>query len=239
MRNREVKQAGDSIKSWEIGQVFDEMSDQYTDIMDHMVPSYRKLIASMLKYLPESFKPCRILDLGCGNGNVAGVSMALFPDAHHHLVDASDEMIRMCKVRFAGSFNTYEHNVFQRLKFTPDTYDLVLAGFSLHHLDAVEKAQFFANLCPAMTEKGIFACADLFVNKDSQEHAQVLSEWKKFIFRSGKSAEDWNWLMDHYNAYDRPSKYTDQQRWLSKAGFARVELSWNDRQWGCYHAHKR
>ena len=96
----------------------------------------------------------------------------------------------------------------------------MLAGFSLHHLNAEEKQQFFVNLFPAMTEQGIFACADLFVNKDSEEHEQVLNDWKKFIFSTGTPPEDWDWLMDHYSAYDRPSRYSDQELWLLKAGFA-------------------
>ena len=99
MGNKEIKTPDESTISWKIGQVFDEMSELYTDIMDHMVPHYRKLISSMFEYLPQSFKPKRILDLGCGNGNVSGLSMTLFPDAHYHLIDASDEMIRTCKAR--------------------------------------------------------------------------------------------------------------------------------------------
>jgi len=229
----------DSIQSWEIGQVFDEMSEQYTDIMDHMVPHYRKLIASMLEYLPANFKPEQILDLGCGNGNVSGVSMALFPEAQHQLVDASDEMISLCQKRFAESSNTYEQNIFQDLRLAPDTYDLVLAGFSLHHLKAEEKEQFFKNLCPSMTEKGVFACADLFVNKDDDEHDQILKEWKSFTFESGKTQEDWDWVMDHYAAYDQPNNYSNQRKWLLKAGFERVELSWNEKNWGCFHAYKK
>jgi len=221
----------------EIGKVFDDMSDQYTDIMDHMVPWYRKLLASMLEYLPKDFKPNRILDLGCGNGNVSRASMVLFPDAQHHLVDASDDMIGLCQKKFSGSSNTYEHNLFQELEFEPDTYDLVMAGFSLHHLNATEKEQFFANLYPAMTNKGIITCADLFINKDAVEHEQLLKEWKAFVYSSGKTKEDWDWLLDHYDAYDRPSDYLDQRQWLTNAGFTRVELSWNDGHWGCYHAY--
>lgn len=236
MSNKENNQQRGLNHSDRIGQVFDEMSDQYTDIMDHMVPHYRKLIATMFDHLPADFKPERILELGCGNGNVSAQSTALFPDAKHHLVDASDEMIQLCKERFADLSITYEQNLFQNLQLPPDTYDLVIAGFSLHHLEAEEKAEFFVKLCPAMTSTGIFTCADLFVNKDSEEHDQLLEDWKAFLYNSGRTRDDWDWLVDHYNKYDRPSAYSDQQNWLSRAGFTNVELSWSDGHWGCYHA---
>jgi len=229
---------GDSLQPSEIGHVFDEMSEQYTDIMEQMVPHYRKLITSMLELLPENFEPVRVLDLGCGNGNVSTLSMALFPNAQHHLVDASEDMIAACKERFKGRPATYEQCLFQQLEMKSDTYDLVLAGFSLHHLEADEKEQFFKRLYPSMTDQGVFTCADLFINKEDKEHNHLLKEWQMFVFSTGRTIEDWDWLADHYGAYDRPDKYRDQESWLLNAGFERVELSWNKGHWGCLHAYK-
>ena len=238
MKNKQLQDDPDLTQTDGIGHVFDEMSDRYTDVMDSMVPHYRKLSKSMLGLLPEPFNPEKVLDLGCGNGNVSMLSTTLYPHAHHHLVDASEEMIQLCKKRFSGTPMTYDQNFFQSLQLSPNTYDLVLAGFSLHHLTAGEKELFFANLCPALTTKGIFACADLFLNKESAEHEQFLVDWKTFVINSGKSNADWNWLFDHYGKYDIPSTYSDHRNWLIKAGFNRVELSWNDGFWGCLHAYK-
>ncbi len=235
LKDKLVKNEGQSA---EIGQVFNEMSDQYTDIMDEMVPHYRRLISSMLEYLPADFKPDKILDLGCGNGNVCELSMVRFPDAEYHLVDASDDMIQLCKTRFSGHSMTYEQNLFQHLNLPSDTYDLVLAGFSLHHLNAEEKVLFFASLLPSLSAEGIFTCADLFVNKNSVEHEQLLSEWNTFATAPGKSREDWDWVKSHYETYDKPDEYMAQRSWLLEAGFRDVKLSWNEGHWGCYHAFK-
>jgi tRNA (cmo5U34)-methyltransferase len=231
--------SGDMKGTSEIGRVFDEMSNQYTDIMDQMVPHYRKLITSMLELLPANFHPVRVLDLGCGNGNVSTLSMVLFPNAKHHLVDASEDMISACNERFKGRSATYEQCLFQSMELKADTYDLVIAGFSLHHLETNEKKLFFNRLFPAMTKQGIFTCADLFINKEDEEHEMLLKAWQKFVFSKGRSIEDWDWLINHYDAYDRPNKYADQEDWLLNAGFARVELSWSDGHWGCFHAYKQ
>jgi hypothetical protein len=78
----------------------------------------------------------------------------------------------------------------------------------------------------------------LYINKDHDELVLLLAEWKQFVFSSGRNAEDWDWLMDHYNTYDHPSTFSDQREWLLKAGFSNVVLSWSRGPWGCYHAYK-
>ena len=223
----------------DIGQVFDEIADGYTSLMEDMVPHYRELITAMLSYLPQGFTPGRILDLGCGNGNVTAMCRVLYPEATYHLVDASAEMIGRCKARFGSKGMTYEQQFFQAMELQPDTYDLMIAGFSFHHVPAGEKQQLFAALHPALTEQGVLTSADLFINKDDEPyHSEVIEQWRVFSFSNGRTQEDWDWVMEHYADYDRPSAFMDQKEWLEEAGFSKVTLSWNDGAWGCFHAIK-
>jgi len=223
----------------DIGKVFDEMAEAYTNIMDDMVPHYRTLITSMFEFLPKGFDPHNILELGCGNGNITAVCRAIYPDAQYHLVDASAEMIYQCKKRFGSERIQYEKNFFQNLELEADKYDLMIAGFSLHHVPGPEKRALFINLHPALASGGVLTTSDLFVNKeDEPHHSEVMGQWRTFIMDNGRTDEDWVWIMDHYQKYDRPSAYADQKEWLKVAGFSAVYLSWNDRSWGCFHAVK-
>ncbi|MDX1477646.1 MAG: methyltransferase domain-containing protein [Saprospiraceae bacterium] len=223
----------------DIGQVFDEIADGYTSLMEDMVPHYRQLITAMLSFLPKGFRPQRIMDLGCGNGNVTAMCKHVYPTAQYHLVDASSEMIERCKQRFGTTGMTYHRAFFQDLTPESSAYDLMIAGFSFHHVPAEEKRTLFKTLYPAISANGVLTSADLFVNKDDEPfHSQVIEHWKRFSFSNGRTQEDWDWVMDHYDAYDRPSAFADQKTWLLEAGFARVELSWHDGPWGCLHAYK-
>jgi len=221
-----------------IGDVFNEMSSDYDSVMDRMVPHYRKLIMSIFEYLPETFKPGRIADLGCGNGNPAILASTVYPKASMHLVDASEQMLTLCRKRLAIDAYEYSHEMFQDLSLQPNSYDLVYACFSLHHLDGPEKQLFFREIFKALKSGGIFASADLFINKEEEFHKTHLKQWREFFESNGLSPDDWVWVMEHYNAYDKPSSFNDQQRWLLEAGFSRVRLSWNVGQWGCFHAFK-
>lgn len=222
-----------------IGDVFDEMSNEYDDVMDSMVPHYRKLLSAMFEYLPPTFTPKSIMDLGCGNGNPALVAKALYPDARIHLVDASDEMLTLCRGRLGEGDYEFTQDLFQDLTVKNEAFDLVYAGFSLHHLDKSEKPEFFRKVFAGLKPGGIFTCADLFIDKDEDIHPAHLLQWREFCRSKGKSDEDWDWLMAHYDAYDRPSSFSDQDRWLREAGFSEARLTWNIGQWGCFHALKQ
>ena len=65
-------------------------------------PHYLKLLSSFTEDLPEDLTPQYILDLGCGNGNVTSRLLELFPKSNFVLLDASQEMINLCRMRFEG-----------------------------------------------------------------------------------------------------------------------------------------
>ena len=106
----------DKSRTSTIGSVFDEMAEQYTSVMDSMVPHYRELIGGLVKYLPAEKEITSVLDLGCGNGHVTALSLARYPEAAMHLVDASPDMIALSKERFAGKNLRYEESYFQDME---------------------------------------------------------------------------------------------------------------------------
>ena len=223
----------------EIAKVFDDFSTDYTSKMVRYVPFYLKMLESLVSYLPEDFKPASILELGSGNGNVTSLLLHHFPGASYHLVDASKQMLDLCKERFSQHQNiTYEQALFQDLHLPDNSFDLVVAGISLHHLDGSEKRSIFPRIHSWLKSSGIFGCCDLMINKnDNPYHSTILKEWEAYMKEHGAGQEDWEWLMDHYDTYDRPDAFSDQQKWLIDLGFANVKLSWNDGPWTCFHAH--
>ncbi len=222
----------------EIGRVFDVMSPEYTSIMDDMVPGYRDSMSAMFTALPEGFIVANAMDLGCGNGNVTALCRSVYPDAQIHLLDASAEMLALCRQRFGEENLSFEQNTFQKYLPTKNSFDLVVAGMSVHHLDGAEKSHVFGKIARSLRKGGVFACADLMIDKQDPEHPAFLESWQEFIYSNGRTREDWDWLMDHYDKYDRPSAYDDMETWLKNAGFTRVERSWESGYWGCLHAWK-
>lgn len=225
-------------KAKDIGLEFNEFSRNYTSDMIGLAPHYLELVRSFGKYLPANFRPASILDLGCGNGNISAQLLPLFPEAHYHLVDASAEMIGLCKQQFSKFRMSYFNTYFKDFNFEADSYDLVVAGFSLHHCNNREKRSLFKKIYSALKIGGIFSYSDLMISKDNPDHPEVLKNWGEFVNTNYPDGEKWEWVMQHYAEYDNPTDYQLQLEWLKEAGFKDIEIPFRKDYWMFLQARK-
>lgn len=217
---------------------FNHFSEEYTSGMCRMVPHYSQLISSIVESIPTDSNAQNILDLGCGNGNVTNELIRQFPDASYHLVDASPEMMKACRSRFATPKMKYTQCFFQDLKLKHQSLDVVVASFSLHHVNSKEKQSIFKKIFGWLKSNGLFVSADLMINKMDKDHPQLLKDWKTYALSQNASEEDWQWLMEHYEAFDQPDNFNQQMKWLKNAGFKKVEKFWFEGYWVCLRAIK-
>src|SRR5258705_11000336 len=80
---------------------FGSMSESYDSLIHRAVPRYDEMIARLLDYMPR--EPRRVLELGCGTGNLSLQLAKSFPLAELTLVDASAEMIALVRSRMAST----------------------------------------------------------------------------------------------------------------------------------------
>jgi ubiquinone/menaquinone biosynthesis C-methylase UbiE len=214
-----------------IADEFSEFSKNYTHDMIGCVPHYLKLMVCFTQALPKGFNPESILDLGCGNGNVTSKLLQAFPNAKYTLLDASQEMLNLCQQQFKNYRIEYTASYFQDYDFKANSYDLVVAGFSLHHCDSEEKKALFKKINRSLKKGGVFSCTDLMISKDNPEHPKLLEDWKIFVNSNFPDGEKWDWLQEHYNEFDKPDDYKDQIEWLKDAGFTSIEITTKKGYW--------
>ncbi|MCH4824395.1 class I SAM-dependent methyltransferase [Gramella lutea] len=210
---------------------FNEFSKNYTSDMIRCVPHYMEMVESFVNFLPEEFKPNSILDLGCGNGNITAQIVLSFPKATYTLLDASKDMIDLCRKQFQAFDIKYANTYFNDFQFQKDHYDLIVAGFSLHHCDNDERQELFKKIYSSLKDGGIFSYSDLMISKNNPEHPGLLQEWGNFVNSNFPDGEKWAWVMEHYKNYDNPTDFTVQLKWLKNAGFTKIELPFKDGYW--------
>jgi ubiquinone/menaquinone biosynthesis C-methylase UbiE len=199
--------------------------------MIRCVPFYLELITAFTNELPTKFKPKRILDLGCGNGNVTAHLLQYFPNANYVLLDASKQMIDLCRTRFNGFSAEYITSYFKDYEFKAGQFDMIIAGFSVHHCDSAEKRQLFKRIFRSLKPGGIFGCSDLMIDKTKPEHIPFLKKWESFVNQNYPDGEKWEWLMEHYQEFDKPESLEKQLQWLREAGFKQIEETVLDHYW--------
>jgi len=220
---------------------FDQLSSEYTEKISRWLPYYQSMLEGVLGFLPADFIPQKVLDLGCGNGNLTQLIVQLYPGARLVLLDASREMLEVCKFRFADHpVDEYVRTYFQDAELPAQTFDLVTAALTIHHLEGEEKQALFQKVYESLIPGGFFSVTDLYVNKqDEPAHSQVLKRWEQQARALGTNSAEWSWIMDHYEAYDRPDGFEDQICWLREAGFESAEIVWQQDAWGCVLAKKK
>ncbi len=210
---------------------FNNFSKNYTNDMIGCVPHYLQLVSSFVKHLPDNFNPKSILDLGCGNGNLTAQLVSYFPNATFTLVDASSEMIDLCRNQFSDYDFIYSNKYFKDFLFNAESYDLIVAGFSLHHCDNTEKQSIFKDINSSLIKGGIFSYSDLMINKNNPDHPMLLEQWNEFVNNNFPDGKKWTWIMEHYEAFDKPADYLVQIEWLKNAGFSDIQIPFKKDYW--------
>ncbi len=93
---------------------------------------------------------------------------------------------------------------------TLGSFDVVVAGLSIHHVDDRRKRVLFGEICRQLTDGGVFANLEVVASATPELHRQFLD----LIGRPDDDPED------HLAAVD------DQLQWMSEAGLAQVDCLW-------------
>ena len=88
-----------------IGSVFDDLQERYTQKMIGWVPFYLESVEHVIPDLPPCNEDHEIVDLGAGNGNIAAMVLQQYPTAQLRLIDACEKMLDACRQRFIDFSN--------------------------------------------------------------------------------------------------------------------------------------
>ena len=110
-----------------VEEFYDQLSSKYSNLIKKCVPRYDELFSTMFLYLKPNFKPLRILDLGCGTGNLTQRILEHFADAQIDALDLSEEILEESRKRFGNkSTINYLQEDFKSMIITEGKYDLVM-----------------------------------------------------------------------------------------------------------------
>jgi ubiquinone/menaquinone biosynthesis C-methylase UbiE len=214
---------------------FGSMAESYDSLIHRAVPRYDEMIARLLDYLPDN--PWRVLELGCGTGNLSLQLVKAFPRAELTLVDASSEMIALVRSRVDGSLSgsassvSYIQARFEDLDLPVQSFDLVVSSISLHHV--ADKGSLYARIRSLMSPRGRFCFADQIRGEPESNHARNWERWLDFCRERGHcTSEEIESLLQHAAAHDHYTTLTEHTALLSKTGFSEIDCVWRNWMWG-------
>lgn len=211
------------------------MAESYDSLIHRAVPRYEEMLARLLTYLPRDAS--RVLELGCGTGNLSLRLVELLPRAALTLVDGSEEMIAVVRSRFDELLSPPNREItfvglrFEELDFPPQSFDLVVSSISLHHVE--DKAGLYRRIRSFLRLGGRFCFADQIRGEPESNHRLNWENWLEFCRERGNCTPDEiESLLQHATAHDHYTTLTDHSALLAKAGFSEIDCVWRNWMWG-------
>jgi 2-polyprenyl-3-methyl-5-hydroxy-6-metoxy-1,4-benzoquinol methylase len=139
---------------------FDFYSKNYNELLnnairqigydaDNLVSAKLHKLRSLFPSLSE--KSFRLLDFGCGIGNLYGQIAQFFPTAIYTGVDPSKDSILKARSRYHGDADFQEHS---SKEWKKNEYDLIFSSGVFHHIPHVEHTGLIDNLSSLLNRGG-------------------------------------------------------------------------------------
>ncbi|MCO1602503.1 class I SAM-dependent methyltransferase [Desulfosporosinus nitroreducens] len=201
---------------------FDENSGQYDGQRKKLIPCFDDFYSIAISLAEANNNNPNVLDVGAGTGLLSFLILKKFPNANLTLIDISEKMLEVAKVRFKGNLNvTYINDDYTNYKFN-EKYDVIISSLSIHHLTGDEKKQLYRNIYACLNENGVFINADQVLGETPFIESLYKRDWKYKVENSGLSKEE---ILSAYERVklDKMSTLDDQINWLKGIGFTDVD----------------
>jgi ubiquinone/menaquinone biosynthesis C-methylase UbiE len=157
----------------------------------------------------------RVLDLGCGDGEVMSRVVAVNPGVEGMAADFSPEMLGRARERFADATNVtvLQHDLDDPLPRTWGTFDLVVSAFAIHHVVDERKQALYGEIFEVLEPGGMFCNLEHVASTTPELH-------EAFLVAVGAEEDPSNKLV----------AVETQLGWLVEIGFEQVECFYKWRE---------
>ena len=207
---------------------FEEEAREYDELILKLIPHYQEMVKSLINSIPfEDSKPIKVLDLGCGTGNITLAVKRRYSNAQVTCVDLAERMIDLTRFKLS-EYDDIKYHVgdLRDMEFKSDC-DLIISSLALHHLRTdEEKIAVYQKIYDSLKEGGTICIADNVQASSKYMEIVNIEQWKEFMLKSLTEKEiDELWLPTHFKE-DYPAPLVKHVDWLREIGFKHVDVSW-------------
>ncbi len=199
---------------------FEQMAAEYDDVIRQVVPHYDQMLDLVVRAIPETNSNIRVLDLGCGSGNLTMKLKACFDDATVIAADIAKDMVDLARIRLADLDQVEVVQADMLALPFEQNFDVVVSTLVLHHIaDAAIKEKLFATLYRVLKPGGILCIGDIMLGETLELETLNREYWITHMQSYFSNDEIVNKWVPRHEATDAPRSVGDELRSLEAAGF--------------------
>lgn len=219
----------------EVKGFFDQWSN-YQKVIQNNYMFHKEIHQVIHKLLLEHFhcEPFSLLDLGCGDSSLIAQTIKDIPISCYHGIDISEIALEAAKQTFASSsFDIFlsQGDFFEIINQLKTKFDVILSGYSLHHLQLWQKDILFGNCRKRLNKNGIFLVYDN-IKKDDEDRDEYLNRYWNNCIKNRKemTIKELENSKKHIFEGDFPETIETLNHLASKHGFRKGNILYRDPQ---------
>lgn len=204
---------------------FEKEAAVFDELFFKVMPHYQEMMEAIIEAIPFSKQDnLKIIDLGCGTGNLTQKLITAYPNAYVTCIDMAENMLKIVKTKlkrkrkvnfWLGDICDFDYS---------GKYDAIVASMVLHHIDKKDKVKFYRKLYNALSKGGVFYAMDIFVAPDKYLQKLYMNKWKTFMKTNGLPKKKVNDMIARHQREDRPVVFEDELSIMRKTGFTHVDV---------------
>lgn len=176
-----------------VGRSFHSGADQY----DRHTPVQQRVVRQLVVALAAEFRcaPQRILDIGCGTGQLLSQLAVRYPQATLHGLDLAPNMLRLAADRLAGAATLVQGDA-EQLPFVDGSFDLVVSSSTFQWLEQFDRC--FSEVRRVLAPGGLF-CFALF---GAGTLGELRTCWRDALTAAGRLQQEGQDGTHHFHSRD-------------------------------------
>ena len=229
----------DSVEAYDLP----ERVRRYDADMDIMHPLRWKMIEVALELLPfHQTRSLMALDLGVGTGVFSKQLLEKYANSKVVAIDGAASMLELAKSRLGELSQRVEwvlsdFRTMPTMVIRPDTFDVVISSYALHHLNAQEKLAVLKSVVRAIKPGGWFLNADLVMAEAPNVERRIQEIRVKAITDLAPAQDKRFYSTDATRQFlddleeteqDQPQTLNQDMRILRESGITNAEVFWKE-----------
>lgn len=191
------------------------------------IPKYPEMITALINAIPDNKDNPKILDLGCGTGNITLKILERFPKAEITCLDLSENMIQIAQEKLSEYDNiTYIVDDFTKTEIT-DKYEVIVSSLALHHIpNDEEKEDMYKAIYDALKNGGVFYNADVVIGNSEYNNRLNDKIATEDMLENGVTEEEISEHKAKRDANDIPTSTYNHIKMLENVEFKEIDVIW-------------